>query len=147
MFGVRYPGLISWSTPPGGGTTDYAVDIYHKALSDQKYECFLSEETKMPMMYMDDAIDATIRIMQAPAEQIKIRSSYNLAAMSFTPKKKLPPKSKSTFQNLPFHTNLISVKPSPTVGLPASMTVALGKTGIGITSLISKAWRSTRWKI
>ena len=82
---VRYPGLISWSTPPGGGTTDYAVDIYHKALSDGKYECFLSSETKMPMMYMDDAIDATIRIMQAPAEQIKIRSSYNLAAMSFTP--------------------------------------------------------------
>jgi nucleoside-diphosphate-sugar epimerase len=82
---VRYPGLISWSTEPGGGTTDYAVDIYHKALSDKKYECFLSSETKMPMMYMDDAIDATIRIMEAPAEQIKIRSSYNLAAMSFTP--------------------------------------------------------------
>lgn len=82
---VRYPGLISWSTPPGGGTTDYAVDIFHKALSDKKYECFLSSETKMPMMYMDDAIDATIRIMQAPMEQIKIRSSYNLAAMSFTP--------------------------------------------------------------
>jgi len=82
---VRYPGLISWSTLPGGGTTDYAVDIYHKALSDGKYKCFLSSETKMPMMYMDDAIDATIRIMQAPAEKIKIRSSYNLAAMSFTP--------------------------------------------------------------
>lgn len=82
---IRYPGLISWSSPPGGGTTDYAVDIYHKALSDKKYECFLSSETKMPMMYMDDAINATIKIMQAPVEQIKIRSSYNLAAMSFTP--------------------------------------------------------------
>jgi len=82
---IRYPGLISWSSPPGGGTTDYAVDIYHKALSDKKYECFLSSETKMPMMYMDDAIDATIKIMQAPKEEIKIRSSYNLAAMSFTP--------------------------------------------------------------
>ena len=82
---VRYPGLISWSSPPGGGTTDYAVDIYYKALSDGKYESFLSSETKMPMMYMDDAIDATIKIMSAPAEQIKIRSSYNLAAMSFTP--------------------------------------------------------------
>ena len=82
---VRYPGLISWSSPPGGGTTDYAVDIYHKALNDGKYECFVSSETKMPMMYMDDAIAATIQIMQAPAEQIKIRSSYNLAAMSFTP--------------------------------------------------------------
>jgi nucleoside-diphosphate-sugar epimerase len=82
---IRYPGLISWSSPPGGGTTDYAVDIFHKALSDKTYECFLSSETKMPMMYMDDAIAATIQIMQAPLEQIKIRSSYNLAAMSFTP--------------------------------------------------------------
>ena len=82
---IRYPGLISWSSPPGGGTTDYAVDIFYKALSDKTYECFLSSETKMPMMYMDDAIAATIQIMQAPTEQIKIRSSYNLAAMSFTP--------------------------------------------------------------
>ncbi|HEX8563859.1 MAG TPA: L-threonine 3-dehydrogenase [Flavobacterium sp.] len=82
---IRYPGLISWSTPPGGGTTDYAVDIYYKALAEKKYECFLSAETEMPMMYMDDAIRATIKIMQAPADQVKIRSSYNLAAMSFTP--------------------------------------------------------------
>lgn len=82
---IRYPGLISWTTPPGGGTTDYAVEIFHKAISDKKYECFLSSETKMPMMYMDDAIAATIQIMQADAEKIKIRSSYNLAAMSFTP--------------------------------------------------------------
>ncbi|MSP84428.1 MAG: L-threonine 3-dehydrogenase [Flavobacteriaceae bacterium] len=83
---VRYPGLISWSSPPGGGTTDYAVDIFHKAISKKKYDCFLSSETKMPMMYMEDAIAASIQIMQAPAEKIKIRSSYNLAAMSFTPK-------------------------------------------------------------
>lgn len=83
---VRYPGLISWSSPPGGGTTDYAVDIFHKALSENKYECFLSENTKMPMMYMDDAIRATIEIMDTPSDNIKIRSSYNLAAMSFTPK-------------------------------------------------------------
>lgn len=82
---VRYPGLISWSSPPGGGTTDYAVDIFHKAISNKKYDCFLSSETKMPMMYMDDAIAASIQIMQSPKEQIKIRSSYNLAAMSFTP--------------------------------------------------------------
>ena len=82
---IRYPGLISWSSPPGGGTTDYAVDIFHKALADKTYECFLSSETKMPMMYMDDAIAATIKIMQAPADQINIHSSYNLAAMSFTP--------------------------------------------------------------
>jgi nucleoside-diphosphate-sugar epimerase len=82
---IRYPGLISWSSPPGGGTTDYAVDIFHKAISKKKYDCFLSSETKMPMMYMDDAIAATIKIMQSPKEKIKIRSSYNLAAMSFTP--------------------------------------------------------------
>jgi nucleoside-diphosphate-sugar epimerase len=89
--------LISWSSPPGGGTTDYAVDIFHKALSENKYECFLSENTKMPMMYMDDAIRATIEIMDTPSDNIKIRSSYNLAAMSFTPeeialeiKKQLP---------------------------------------------------------
>ena len=82
---IRYPGLISWSSPPGGGTTDYAVDIYHKALEGKTYECFLSSETKMPMMYMDDAIRATIAIMQAPEDKVKIRSSYNLAAISFTP--------------------------------------------------------------
>ena len=83
---IRYPGLISWSTEPGGGTTDYAVDIYHKAILDRKFTSFLSENSALPMMYMDDAIKATIGIMQAPAEQIKIRSSYNLSAMSFTPK-------------------------------------------------------------
>jgi nucleoside-diphosphate-sugar epimerase len=82
---IRYPGLISWSSPPGGGTTDYAVDIFHKAIAKKKYDCFLSSETKMPMMYMDDAISATIQIMESPKKQIKIRSSYNLAAMSFTP--------------------------------------------------------------
>jgi len=82
---IRYPGLISWSTPPGGGTTDYAVDIYHKALADGKYTCFLNEQTRLPMMYMDDAIRATVEIMQAPAEDVKIRSSYNLSAMDFTP--------------------------------------------------------------
>ncbi|MFL9844171.1 L-threonine 3-dehydrogenase [Flavobacterium rhizosphaerae] len=94
---IRYPGLISWSTPPGGGTTDYAVDIYHKALKEDAYTCFLKEDTRLPMMYMDDAIRATVEIMQAPKEQIKIHSSYNLSAMDFTPaeiagaiKKQLP---------------------------------------------------------
>ncbi len=83
---IRYPGLISWSTEPGGGTTDYAVDIYHKAITDGKFTSFLSENTELPMMYMDDAIKATIQIMQADADAIKIRSSYNLAGMSFNPK-------------------------------------------------------------
>jgi nucleoside-diphosphate-sugar epimerase len=83
---IRYPGIISWKTLPGGGTTDYAVEIYHKAITDKSYECFLSENTELPMMFMDDAIKATITIMQAPSEDIKIRSSYNLAAISFTPK-------------------------------------------------------------
>lgn len=83
---LRYPGLISWSSPPGGGTTDYAVDIYHKAITEGKFTSFLSEDSGLPMMYMDDAIKATINIMQAPADQIKIRSSYNLSGMSFTPK-------------------------------------------------------------
>ncbi|MCP1997154.1 NAD-dependent epimerase/dehydratase family protein [Flavobacterium sp. HSC-61S13] len=82
---IRYPGLISWTTPPGGGTTDYAVDIYYKALEDKKYTCFLSEHTALPMMYMDDALAATVAIMQAPAEDVKIRSSYNLGGISFTP--------------------------------------------------------------
>jgi nucleoside-diphosphate-sugar epimerase len=83
---IRYPGLISWTTEPGGGTTDYAVDIYHKAIEQGKFTSFLSENTELPMMYMDDAIKATVSIMQADADAIKIRSSYNLSAMSFTPK-------------------------------------------------------------
>lgn len=82
---IRYPGIISWKTLPGGGTTDYAIDIYHKALKHKKYICFLNSETTLPMMYMDDAVKATMDIMSAPAEKIKIRSSYNLEAISFNP--------------------------------------------------------------
>lgn len=82
---VRYPGLISWKTLPGGGTTDYAVEIYHKALEEEAYTCFLSEGTKLPMMYMDDAIRATISLMEANANRLTIRSSYNLGAISFAP--------------------------------------------------------------
>jgi len=82
---IRYPGIISWKTKPGGGTTDYAVDIYFKAIENKKYECFLSENTRLPMMYMQDAIAATIQIMQADTTDIKVRTSYNLAGMSFTP--------------------------------------------------------------
>lgn len=83
---LRYPGLISWKSEPGGGTTDYAVEIYHEALKHGKYTSFLSENTYLPMMYMDDAIRGTIELMEAPAEQIKSRMSYNLSAMSFSPK-------------------------------------------------------------
>jgi nucleoside-diphosphate-sugar epimerase len=83
---LRYPGLIGYKSHPGGGTTDYAVDIFFKALAEKKYECFLKEDTALPMMYMDDAIKATIDLMEAPVENIRIRSSYNIASMSFTPK-------------------------------------------------------------
>jgi nucleoside-diphosphate-sugar epimerase len=83
---LRYPGLIGWKSAPGGGTTDYAVHIFHEALKTGTYECFLSEKTTLPMMYMPDAIKATVDIMHASVENIKIRSSYNLAGMSFNPK-------------------------------------------------------------
>ena len=82
---VRYPGIISYQSMPGGGTTDYAVDIFHQAIQHGKYTCFLEAPTRLPMMYMDDAIRATLELMHAPKEQIKVRTSYNLAAMSFTP--------------------------------------------------------------
>ncbi len=82
---LRYPGLIGWKSAPGGGTTDYAVHIFHQALKNKTYECFLSADTALPMMHMEDAIRATIEIMHAPAENIKIRGSYNLAGISFTP--------------------------------------------------------------
>jgi nucleoside-diphosphate-sugar epimerase len=82
---LRYPGLIGYKTKPGGGTTDYAVDIFFKALLDKKYECFLKPDTYLPMMYMDDAVKATLDVMEAPAEKIRIRSSYNVTAMSFCP--------------------------------------------------------------
>ncbi len=82
---LRYPGLISWKTPPGGGTTDYAVAIFHGALQEGKYECFLKEGTVLPMMYMPDAIRGTMGIMEAPPERIRNRFSYNMAAVSFAP--------------------------------------------------------------
>jgi nucleoside-diphosphate-sugar epimerase len=82
---LRYPGLISWKTPPGGGTTDYAVEIFHAALKVGHYTCFLQQDQALPMMYMDDAIRATLELMQAPAECVRERHSYNLAGISFTP--------------------------------------------------------------
>lgn len=83
---LRYPGLIGYKSLPGGGTTDYAVDIYHKALASEKFSCFLREDSYLPMMYMPDAIKATLDLMNAPREAVKIRSSYNLSGMSFSPK-------------------------------------------------------------
>ncbi|MGZ8304902.1 MAG: NAD-dependent epimerase/dehydratase family protein [Telluria sp.] len=82
---IRYPGIISFKSPPGGGTTDYAIAIFHSALRGERYECFLGPETTLPMIYMPDAIRATIELMDAPAEQVKIRSSYNVAGLSFNP--------------------------------------------------------------
>ncbi|PZR26678.1 MAG: NAD-dependent epimerase [Citrobacter freundii] len=83
---LRYPGLISYKSAPGGGTTDYAVEIYHEALEEKTYKCFLKEDTYLPMMYMPDAIRATIELMEAPADKISVRTSYNLSSMSFSPK-------------------------------------------------------------
>ncbi|MCX2572974.1 NAD-dependent epimerase/dehydratase family protein [Pedobacter sandarakinus] len=82
---IRYPGLISWKAAPGGGTTDYAIHIFHEALKKGSYQSFLSAQTELPMMYMEDAIRGTIELMDAPADQISVRSSYNFGGVSFTP--------------------------------------------------------------
>ena len=83
---IRYPGIIGYQSMPGGGTTDYAVEIYHSAVKQEKYSCFLNPETKLPMIFMDDAIRSTIELMQAPKKSIKTRTSYNLGSMSFSPR-------------------------------------------------------------
>ena len=82
--GLRYPGLISWKVMPGGGTTDYAVEIFHKAVQSKGYTCFVREDTKLPMMYMDDAINATLQLMDAPGDKLSIRGGYNLPSLTFT---------------------------------------------------------------
>ncbi len=83
---IRYPGIISYKSPPGGGTTDYAIAIFHSALKNETYDCFLESETTLPMIYMPDAIRATIELMDAPSDKVKIRSSYNVAGVSFNPR-------------------------------------------------------------
>jgi nucleoside-diphosphate-sugar epimerase len=83
---IRYPGLISYKSAPGGGTTDYAIEIFYEALEHKKYKCFLKEDTYLPMMYMPDAIRATIELMEAPANKISIRTSYNVSGISFSPR-------------------------------------------------------------
>ena len=83
---IRYPGLISYKTEPGGGTTDYAVEIFYEAIRSGHYECFLTEDTALPMMFMPDAVQSTIKLMEANASAIQVRSSYNLGGISFTPK-------------------------------------------------------------
>ena len=101
---VRYPGLISYKTEAGGGTTDYAVEIFYEAIRHGSYECFLSADTALPMMFMDDAINNTIRLMETPGENLTLRSSYNVAGISFTPKqlaesiKKYMPEFKITYK-------------------------------------------------
>lgn len=82
---LRYPGIISYQSIPAGGTTDYAVEIYHAAIKGEKYECFLAKDTRLPMMYIDDSIRATIELMEAKKEDVRLRYGYNLSAMSFTP--------------------------------------------------------------
>ena len=82
---VRYPGIIGYQSMPGGGTTDYAVDIYHFAIQQKPYECFLGADTRLPMLYMPDAIRGTLELMEAPANRLSVRTSYNMASMSFTP--------------------------------------------------------------
>ena len=84
MRSLRDSGIISWKELPGGGTTDYAVGIFYDAIEKGKYECFVNEQTRLPMMYMEDAVNATIKFMQVDSDKIKVRTSYNLAAISFT---------------------------------------------------------------
>jgi len=149
---IRYPGLISYKSLPGGGTTDYAVDIFYKAKAQGNFTCFLKEDTALPMMFMDDAIRATIELMQAPAEKIKIRSAYNLAGsrLKFVqpttlldlhlPQQNWQHRFNNTCQISAFPMNLIFVKPLPIVGQIALMIHPLKKIGDGKPSSIQMRW-------
>jgi len=129
---LRYPGLISWKSAPGGGTTDYAVHIFHEALKSGSYTCFLSENTELPMMYMPDAIKATIDIMQVPAQKIKFVRPITCRQLVLPQNRSLRP-SKSTSPNSQFHILSISGSKLPIPGQPPSMIPQPERIGAGNT--------------
>jgi len=135
---IRYPGLISYKSAPGGGTTDYAIEIFREALEEKKYSCFLREDTYLPMMYMPDAIRATIELMEAPADKISVRTSYNVHAMSFFSKKKLLPKIKNIFPPLVYNMHQTTGRLLQIAGRKALMILLPAKTGIGNRNIILK---------
>ncbi len=136
---IRYPGLIGWKSAPGGGTTDYAVHIFHEAIKNGKYTCFLGPDTTLPMMYMPDAIRATIDLMEAPAEQVKRRTGYNLAGISFDPERDRrrsgPAHSRTSRSTM----HRIADRPSRTAGHGALTTAPPVPTGAGSRNTTSKA--------
>ena len=136
--GVRFPGLISWVAPPGGGTTDYAVEIFYQAIRYQHYNCFLAPDTRLDMMYMPDAIKATIDVMAADPSRLVHRNAFNVTAMNFTPEASWRRRSVSTSRTSSSSTGWIRcVKPSPRPGRTAWTTAPRGKNGIGT--------RNTTW--
>jgi nucleoside-diphosphate-sugar epimerase len=139
---LRYPGLISYKSAPGGGTTDYAIEIFHAALEDQSYTSFLQPDTYLPMMYMPDAIRATIELMEAPAENISIRTSYNISAMSFSPAE-ISDEIKREFPNSTSPMRLTTGRLLHKAGLKASTTILPELTGTGSMSITFLLW----WRI
>ena len=131
---IRYPGLISWKTKPGGGTTDYAIDIFYSALQNEVYTCFLQEDRALPMMYMDDAVRATVQLMEAPKENITVRSSYNLGGVSFKPTD-IARAIRKRIKILTSATNLILETKSLNRGHTASTIRIHKRTGAGRTSM------------
>jgi hypothetical protein len=127
---IRYPGLIGWKSAPGGGTTDYAVHIFHEALKNGTYTSFLDRGTKLPMMYMPDAIRATIDLMEAPAELVKERTSYNLAGFSFSPED-IAAEIKRTSLGSSWTMHRTTARPLPTAGRAVSTTAPPVPIGVG----------------
>jgi hypothetical protein len=143
---IRYPGIISFKSPPGGGTTDYAIAIFHSALRGERYECFLGPQTTLPMIYMPDAIRATIELMDAPAEQVKIRSSYNVAGVSFNPEQ-LAEAITASCRTSRSPTSRTAARPSPTPGRKAWTMPPPAPTGAGKRASAWKKWWPTCWPI